>query len=106
MELNIFWMNVAAVFAFVNIALVIVLGALYFQSWRRMKSSLSMSLLIFAAFFLVQNVIIVILWSVLYSVVPDGPLAQSIVVTGAPYLVAINAFEALALGNLVRVTWA
>jgi hypothetical protein len=102
MTFDIFWMNVAAVFAFVNIVLVLVLAAVYFQSWRRVKSSLAVTLLVFAIFFLVQNLVIVVFWYKLYGLVPA---AQSIVVAGAPYLVAINALESLALANLLRITW-
>ena len=95
-------MNVAAVFAIVNIGFVLVLSGLYFQSWRRLRSSLSMSLVVFSVFLLIQNLVIVVFWYVLYGLVPQ---AQSVVVAGAPYLVAINALEAIALGNLVRITW-
>ena len=102
MAYDIFWMNVAAVFAFLNVAFVLVLMALYLQSWRRFHSSLSVALLIFATFFLVQNAVIIVFWYVLYGLVPT---AQAIVVAAAPYLTVINLAESLALGNLVRVTW-
>jgi hypothetical protein len=98
---DIFWMNVAAVFAFVNLALVLGLIALYYQSWRRIPSSLTLGLIVFASFFLVQNFVIVVFWYVLYGLVAS---AQEVVVGAAPYLVAINATESLALANLVRVT--
>jgi hypothetical protein len=98
---DIFWMNVAAVFAFVNLALVLGLIALYYQSWRRIPSSLTLGLIVFASFFLVQNFVIVVFWYVLYGLVAS---AQAVVVGAAPYLVAINATESLALANLVRVT--
>ncbi len=100
---DIFWMNVAAVFAFANVAFVLLLTGLYFQSWRRMHSSLSMSLMTFAGFFLVQNLVIIVFWFVLYGLVPQ---AQAVVEGAAPYLTAINALECIGLGNLVRVTWA
>jgi hypothetical protein len=102
MTFDIFWMNVAAVFAFLNVAFVVLLVAFYFQSWRRVRSSLSLSLMSFAIFFLIQNGVIIVFWYVLYGLVPS---AQAIVVAAAPYLVAINALESLALGNLVRITW-
>ena len=101
MAYDIFWMNVAAVFAFVNLALVLGLIALYYQSWRRIPSSLTLGLIVFASFFLVQNFVIVVFWYVLYGLVAS---AQEVVVGAAPYLVAINATESLALANLVRVT--
>ena len=102
MAFDIFWMNIAAIFAFLNVAFVLALVALYFQSWRRIRSSLSIALITFALFFLVQNGVIIVFWYVLYGLVPD---AQDIVVAAAPYLVAVNAFESLALGNLLRMTW-
>lgn len=99
---DIFWMNVAAVFALANVAFVLLLIGLYFQSWRRMHSSLSMSLMTFAGFFLIQNLVIIVFWFVLYGLVPQ---AQAVVEGAAPYLTAINALECIGLGNLVRVTW-
>lgn len=102
MAFDIFWMNVAAIFAFLNVALVLVLITLYLQSWRRFRSSLSLALILFAAFFLIQNGVIIVFWYVLYGLVPS---AQAIVAAAAPYLTVINLAESLALGNLVRVTW-
>ena len=102
MAFDIFWMNVAAVFAFLNVAAVLVLIALYFQSWRRMRSSLTMGLILFSIFFLIQNMVIIVFWLILYALVPA---AQDIVVAAAPYLAAINALESVGLANLLRVTW-
>ncbi|MBI3840516.1 MAG: hypothetical protein HY297_00925 [Thaumarchaeota archaeon] len=102
MAFDIFWMNIAAIFALLNVALVVILGALYFQSWRRLKSGATMSLLAVASFFLLQNIVIVVFWYVLYGQVPA---AQPLVEAAAPYLVLINALETVALGNLVRLTW-
>lgn len=102
MAFGILWMNVAAVFAFLNVAMVLALVALYFQSWRRVRSALTAGLMLFALFFLVQNAVIIIFWFVLYGLVPQ---AQAIVEAAAPYLTAINALESVALGNLLRITW-
>lgn len=102
MAFDIFWMNVAAVFAFANVAIVLVLIGLYFQSFRRFRSSLSVALTTFAAFFLIQNAVIIVFWFVLYGLVPS---AQPIVTAAAPYLTAINLLETIALANLLRVTW-
>jgi hypothetical protein len=102
MAFDILWMNVAAVFAVLNVAFVLVLMTLYFQSWRKFRSSLSTGLITFALFFLIQNLVIIVFWLILYGLVPQ---AQSIVESAAPYLVAINALESVALGNLVRITW-
>jgi len=102
MAFNIFWMNVAALFAIANVALVVLLGAMYFQSWRRIKSAITASLILFAVFFLVQNLVVIVFWYNLYGLVPA---AESLVVAAAPYLVLINFFETVALGNLVRISW-
>ena len=101
MAFDIFWMNVAAIFAFVNVALVFLLLGLYYQSWRRLRSTFTISLMIFAVFFLVQNLVIIIFWYALYGLVPA---AEGIVIAAAPYLVLINLMQAVGLGNLVRVT--
>ena len=102
MAFDIFWMNVAAVFAIVNVALVFLLLGLYYQSWRRLRSTFTISLMIFAVFFLVQNLVIIVFWYALYGLVPA---AEGIVVAAAPYLVLINLTQTVGLGNLVRVTW-
>jgi len=44
MAFDVFWMNVAAVFAIVNVALVFLLLGLYYQSWRKLRSALTISL--------------------------------------------------------------
>ncbi|HZW85350.1 MAG TPA: hypothetical protein VFE91_05555 [Nitrososphaerales archaeon] len=103
MAFDIFWMNVAAIFAFLNVAIVLALMGLYLQSWRKLHSSLSVALTTFAGFFLVQNLVIIVFWLILYSIVPT---AHDIVVSAAPYLTAINALESIGLANLLRVTWA
>ena len=102
MAFDVFWMNVAAVFAIVNVALVFLLLGLYYQSWRRLRSTFTISLMIFAVFFLVQNLVIIVFWYALYGLVPA---AEGIVVAAAPYLVVINLMQSVGLGNLVRVTW-
>ncbi len=102
MAFDIFWMNVAAVFAIVNVALVFLLLGLYYQSWRRLRSTFTVSLMLFAVFFLVQNLVIIVFWYALYGLVPA---AQGIVVAAAPYLVLINLMQTVGLGNLVKVTW-
>ena len=101
MAFDIFWMNVAAIFAFVNVALVFLLLGLYYQSWRRLRSTFTISLMIFAVFFLVQNLVIIVFWYALYGLVPA---AEGIVLAAAPYLVVINLLQSVGLGNLVRVT--
>ena len=102
MAFDILWMNVAAVFAFANIAFVVILIFLYLQGWRRVPSGFTFGLVVFATFFLLQNLVVVVFWYLLYGLVPS---AKPVVESAAPYLTLINLTEAVALGNLVRVTW-
>src|SRR5881397_441226 len=67
MAFDVFWMNVAAVFAIVNVALVFLLLGLYYQSWRKLRSALTISLMIFALFFLTEprhnRFLVCVVWS-------------------------------------------
>jgi hypothetical protein len=95
-------MNIAAVFALANVVFVALLIYAYVESWRNVRSSFTVSLIVFAAFFLIQNLVIIVFWYWLYGLVPA---AQSTVEAAAPYLTAVNAMEAVALGSLTRLTW-
>jgi hypothetical protein len=97
---DVFWMNVAAVFALVNVALVGALIYAYAQSWRHIRSNFTASLLVFAVFFLVQNFVIILFWYVMYTTV-----SEPIVSAAAPYLTGVNVAEAVGLGLLTRSTW-
>jgi hypothetical protein len=99
---GVFWMNVAAVFALLNVGLVLLLIYAYLQSWRKFRSSFTTSLVIFATFFLLQNLVIVIFWYFLYTLVSS---AQPLVESAAPYLVLVNAMETVGLGSLTLTTW-
>jgi hypothetical protein len=99
---GVFWMNVAALFALLNVGLVLLLIYAYLQSWRKFRSSFTTSLVVFATFFLLQNLVIVIFWYFLYSLVSS---AQPLVEAAAPYLVLVNAMETVGLGSLTMTTW-
>jgi hypothetical protein len=99
---DVFWMNVAAIFALANVVLVALLIYAYLQSWRKFRSSFTTSLVVFAVFFLLQNVVIVVFWYYLYTLVSS---AQPLVEAAAPYLVAVNAMETVGLGSLTVTTW-
>jgi predicted membrane protein len=96
---DVFWMNVAAAFALLNVALVGVLIYAYADSWRHIRSGFTASLLVFAIFLLVQNFVIIVFWYVMYTTVSE-PIVQA----AAPYLTAVNAAEALGLSILTRST--
>lgn len=95
-------MNIAAVFALVNVVFVVLLIYAYIDCWRKIRSNFTVSLIVFAAFFLIQNLIIVVFWYFLYTLVAS---AQPLVESAAPYLVAVNAMETIGLGSLTRTTW-
>src|SRR5208282_369033 len=99
---DIFWMNIAAVFALVNVLFVALLIYAYVESWRKVRSNFTVSLIVFATFFMIQNLAIIIFWYWLYSL---APAAQPTVEAAAPYLTLVNAMEAVALGSLTRSTW-
>lgn len=99
---NVFWMNVAAVFALANVVLVVLLVYAYVQSWKKFRSNFTISLVVFSIFFLLQNVVIVVFWYYLYTLVSS---AQPLVEAAAPYLVAVNAMETVGLGSLTATTW-
>lgn len=94
-------MDLSAVFAFTNVFLVTMLIYMYYDSWRKFRSSIAITLTLFGFFFLVQNVVIIIFWYYLYMLVPS---AQDFVLSAAPFLVAVNATETVALANLVRIS--
>jgi hypothetical protein len=99
---SIFWMNVAAVFALANVVFVVLLIYAYLQSWRKFRSTFTTSLVVFAVFFLLQNVVIIVFWYYLYGLVSS---AQPLVEAAAPYLVAVNAMETVGLGSITATTW-
>ncbi|HEV2389126.1 MAG TPA: hypothetical protein VGS04_00215 [Nitrososphaerales archaeon] len=99
---DVFWMNVAAIFALANVAFVAVLIYAYAQSWRRFRSNFTTSLVVFAVFFLLQNLVIVVFWYYLYTLVSS---AQPLVEAAAPYLTLVNATETVGLGSLTITTW-
>ena len=59
-----------------------------------------MGLIVFAVFFLLQNVAIIIFWFQLYQLGPTVAIVNS----ASPYMTVINLVETIALISLVRVT--
>ncbi|HYB03265.1 MAG TPA: hypothetical protein VED17_02305 [Nitrososphaerales archaeon] len=94
------WLYIAAVFALANTVLIIILVALYSSSFRRIRSPFTMGLIVFAVFFLLQNVAIIIFWFQLYQLGPTVAIVNS----ASPYMTVINLVETIALISLVRVT--
>lgn len=91
----------AAAAALANIGLLGGIIAMYIQSLRLIKSYFTWGLVIVASLFIVQNIVIVIFWSNLYTA---GPEIKNIVDAAAPYLFAINAAQSGGLAVLFWIT--
>jgi len=90
----------AAVVAFVNIAMTLVLLGIYLGTYRKIRSSFTMGLVLFGMFFVVLNLAILVFWLFLYQ-----NSAVALVDQASFYMLLVNIGEALALANLLRVTW-
>jgi hypothetical protein len=95
------WMFVAAGFALLNTALILVLVALFSSNLRKIRTMFTFGLILFVVFFLAQNLFIIVLWYQLYSI---APAYGSVVDVAAPYMTVINAVETVSLGSLVVVS--
>jgi hypothetical protein len=92
----------SAIVAFANIAMTFVLLAIYLGTYRKVKSSFTMGLVLFGSFFVVLNLAILIFWLFLFENVGS---AGTLVDQASTYMLLVNVGEALALANLLRVTW-
>lgn len=92
----------SAIVAFANIAMTLVLLGIYIGTYRRIPSSFTLGLLLFGSFFVVLNLGILVFWIFLFQNVSS---AGTFVDTASTYMLAVNLGEALALANLLRVTW-
>ena len=95
------FMVAAAVAALLNIGLLGGVMFTYIQNVRLVKSYFTYGLIIVAALFIVQNIVIVIFWSQLYLA---GPTIKDIVDSAAPYLFAINSAQSVGLAVLLWIT--
>ena len=91
----------AAGAALLNIGLLGGIMATYIQNMRLIKSYFTTGLVVVASLFIVQNIVIVIFWSNLYTA---GPAIKDIVDAAAPYLFAINAAQSAGLAVLLWIT--
>lgn len=94
----------AAAVAFANIAMTLVLLGIYVGTYRRIRSSFTLGLLLFGAFFVVLNLAILVFWLFLFQNFGSATLG-SFVDQASMYMLLVNIGEALALANLLRVTW-
>lgn len=93
---------VSAAVAFANIAMTLTLLALYVGTYRKIKSSFTLGLVLFGSFFVVLNLAILVFWLFLFENVSS---AAAFVDQASTYMLVVNVGEALALANLLRVTW-
>ncbi len=91
----------AAAAALLNIGLLGAIMVTYLQNLRLIKSYFTFGLVLVASLFIVQNIVIVIFWSNLYTA---GPAIKGIVDAAAPYLFAINAAQSGGLSVLLWIT--
>ena len=94
------WLSAAAAFA--DIALVLGLLVLYGQSYRKVRSPFTLGLLLFGIFLVVLLVAILGFWLFLFT---NVAAAESFVESASLWLFIVNAAMAVALANLLRVTW-
>jgi hypothetical protein len=92
----------SAVVAFANIAMTLALLAVYLSTYGKVKSSFTLGLVLFGSFFVVLNLTILVFWLFLFENVTS---AASFVDQASTYMLLVNTGEALALANLLRVTW-
>lgn len=94
----------SAVVAFANIAMTLALLAIYVGTYRRIRSSFTLGLVLFGSFFVILNLSILVFWLFLFQNV-NVSSATSLVDQASFYMLLVNIGEALALSNLLRVTW-
>ncbi len=95
------WVWASALVAFVNIAMTSALLYVYVQNYRDIASPFTMGLLLFGLLFVITNLAIIGLWLFLFM----SPTAVSIAEQAFAYMFFVNLGEALAIANLLRVTW-
>jgi hypothetical protein len=94
----------SAAVAFVNIAMTLTLLAIYIGTYRKIKSSFTLGLVLFGSFFVILNLSILVFWLFLFQNV-NVSSATALVDQASSYMLLVNIGEALALSNLLRVTW-
>ncbi len=94
----------SAVVAFANIAMTLALLAIYIGTYRRIRSSFTLGLVLFGSFFVILNLSILVFWLFLFQNV-NVSSATSLVDQASFYMLLVNVGEALALSNLLRIPW-
>ncbi len=94
----------AAVVAFANIGMTLALLGIYAGTYRKIRSSFTLGLLLFGSFFVVLNLATLVFWVFLFQNFESATLG-TFVDQASVYMLLVNVGEALALANLLRVTW-
>ena len=94
----------SAIVAFANIAMTLALLGIYVGTYRKIRSSFTLGLLLFGTFFVVLNLAILVFWLFLFQNFGSATLGN-FVEQSSFYMLLVNTGEALALANLLRVTW-
>ena len=94
----------SAAVAFVNIAMTLALLGIYVGTYRKIKSSFTLGLVLFGSFFVILNLSILVFWLFLFQNV-NVSSATALVDQASFYMLLVNVGEALALSNLLRITW-
>lgn len=94
----------SAAVAFANIAMTLALLAIYIGTYRKIRSSFTLGLVLFGSFFVILNLSILVFWLFLFQNV-NVSSATALVDQASFYMLLVNIGEALALSNLLRVTW-
>jgi hypothetical protein len=82
----------------------LVLLGIYVGTYRRIRSSFTLGLVLFGSFFVILNLSILVFWLFLFQNV-NVSSATNLVDQASFYMLLVNVGEALALSNLLRVTW-
>jgi len=82
----------------------LVLLAVYIGTYRRIRSSFTLGLVLFGSFFVILNLSILVFWLFLFQNI-NVSSATTLVDQASFYMLLVNVGEALAISNLLRVTW-
>jgi len=86
------WMDGSLILGVANIALTVVLFAVYRGVYAQTKAAFSLALVMFAGAFIVQNLLVVYSYLATMPLIPDSL---------SPFLFAIGVSEAIGLGAIL-----
>ncbi len=95
------WVWASAAVAFLNVTMTLALLSIYLKSYLSIRSTFTLGLVLFASLFAITNIAIIGLWLFIFTT----PLLSAVAEQGFAYMFVVNTFVALAIVNLLRVTW-